>query len=133
MKWKYSCPKCTAILNPGPNIILLGRHQGRETLLAFHPEPGNYEVSIPDNANINEGELWEFFCPVCHGKMTFAGDEHLAALDMTDGEGTWHKVVFSAIAGEQATFVITQEPEGKVYKHGVDLTKYEQCLWHKYL
>lgn len=134
MEWKYSCPLCTAILNPGPNIILLGRQQGREALLAFHPEPGNYEVAIPYNLTIKAREVWEFFCPVCHESLTAADESNLSALDMTDGEGHWHKVVFSRVAGEHATFVITKGPDDvKVKKHGVDLTRYDHCIWRKYI
>jgi len=133
MKWKYSCPKCTAILNPGPNIILLSCHEGREVLLAFHPEPGNYEVAIPYNVTIKKGERWQFLCPVCHSSLDFPDDENMAMLDMTDGADRWHKVIFSRVAGEQATFIITQSPEQAVVtRHGIDLSKYERCLWHKY-
>ena len=133
MDWKYNCPKCTAILNPDKQIILLGRHKGRDILLALHPEPGNYEVTIPYNAEINEGEFWEFFCPVCHETTTLAEEPSLATLDMTDGKGEWHQVVFSRIAGEHATFIITKGPEKLIVeKLGSDLAKYEHCLWHKY-
>jgi hypothetical protein len=133
MEWIYSCPKCTAILNPGPSIILLGRHEGREALLAFHPEPGNYEVGVPHNVIIRKGELWDFFCPVCHDSISVSGKNKLAGLEMTDGNDNWYKVIFSRIAGEYATFVITRGPELKVKKLGVDFTKYENCLWKKYL
>ena len=132
MDWKYSCPKCTAILNPGPNIILLGRYEGYDVLLAFHPEPGNYEVNVPYNVTIEEGEVWNFFCPVCHENLALTMVEPLGALDMTDGRGRWHTVVFSRVAGEKATFVISRDAE-EVEKHGVDLSKYEHCLWKKYL
>ncbi|MBU0756255.1 MAG: hypothetical protein KJ645_14030 [Planctomycetes bacterium] len=133
MEWKYSCPKCTAILNPGKSIILLGHHDGVETLLAFHPEPGNYELGIPYNITINKGETWDFACPVCHGSLNTEDEENLAGLDMTDGYGSWHKVIFSRVAGEQATFVIGRDSEETVEKFGTDLTKYEHYLWHKYI
>jgi len=133
MKWIYSCPKCTAILNPDANIILLGRHEGCDLLLAFHPEPGNYEISLPHSMTINEGELWEFFCPVCHETMSLAGEKALAGLDMTDGQGVWNKVVFSRLAGELATFVISREPEIKVRKHGDDHTRYEHYAWNRFV
>ncbi len=133
MEWKYSCPKCTAILNPGSNIILVGRREGIESLLAFHPEPGNYELKVPHNVAINNGDSWEFFCPVCHADLKTTHEENLAVLDMTDGSGEWYRVLFSRIAGEHATFVIAAGPEIKVEKFGPDLAKYEHCLWHKYL
>ena len=133
MKWIYSCPQCTGILNPDRSIILLGRHEGCDVLLAFHPEPGNYEVSMPHNLTISEGEVWEFSCPVCHESLSLSGEETLAGLDMTDGEGDWHKVIFSRVAGEQATFVISRDPELLVRKHGADLVRYENYLWKKFL
>lgn len=132
MEWIYSCPKCTAILNPGKSIILVGHHEGCDTLLAFHPEPGNYEVSIPYNITINKREVWDFSCPVCHESLSLDDEENLSALDMTDGLGAWHKVIFSRVAGEYATFVIGRGMETNVEKHGMDLTKYEHCLWQKY-
>ncbi len=132
MEWIYSCPKCTAILNPGNSIILVGHHEGCDTLLAFHPEPGNYEVSIPYNITINKREVWEFSCPVCQESLSLDDEETLAALDMTDGLRAWHKVVFSRIAGEYATFVIGRGMESNVERHGMDLTKYEHCLWQKF-
>lgn len=133
MDWMYSCPKCTAILNPGPNIILLGRHEGYDVLLAFHPEPGNYEVNVPHNVTITQGEVWDFLCPVCHANLALPMDESLGALDMTNGRDQWHTVVFSRVAGEHATFVISRDTESQVEKHGVDLSKYDHCLWHKYI
>ena len=133
MEWKYSCPKCTAILNPGQSIILLGHHEGVDTLLAFHPEPGNYALGVPYNVTINGGEVWNFGCPVCHADLNIPDEKDLAALDMTDGLGVWNKVFFSRVAGEQATFVIPREAEDKMQKYGVDLTKYERCLWQKYI
>jgi len=42
-------------------------------------------------------------------------------------------VFFSRVAGEYATFVINKAVEGKIEKHGVDLTKYEHLLWQKYI
>ncbi len=132
MDWIYSCPKCTAIVNPGPNVILLGRREGREVLLAFHPEPGNYEVAVPHNIAIEKGEVWELFCPVCHENLTFAAEDKMVALNMTTGAGDWHKVLFSRVAGEKATFIVTQEPEPRVEAHGADLSQYDHTLWIKY-
>lgn len=132
MEWKYSCPKCTAILNPGRSIVLLGHHEGCDTLLAFHPEPGNYEVAVPYNMSINQHEVWAFSCPVCHQSLDLDDEERLAGLDMTDGMGNWHKVIFSRIAGEQATFIIGKGPEAQVVKHGQDKAKYESGIRRKY-
>ena len=133
MQRKYSCPRCSSLLNPGPRIVLLGRQEGNRILFAFHPEPGNYEVAFPDDALIRKGEVWEFLCPVCHETLNVAGNDPLAALDMTDGAGNWHKVVFSRVFGEQATFVIPKDQKMEVEEYGVNFSKYDRCLWERYL
>lgn len=133
MNPRYSCPRCSAILNPKSYIILLGRRGGQEGLFAFNPEPGNYEVHIPFNVAVNRGEAWDFHCPVCQESLTLSGEINLAALDMMDGAGNWHKVAFSRIAGEQATFVVSQNPDVEVKEYGVNFSKYEHCLWEKYI
>lgn len=133
MNPRYSCPQCSAILNPKSYIILLGRHEGQEGLFVFNPEPGNYEVYIPFNVAVNRGEAWDFHCPVCQENLILSGEVNLAALDMMDGAGNWHKVVFSRIAGEQATFVVSQNPDVEVKEYGVNFSKYEHCLWEKYI
>ena len=131
MVMEYSCPRCAAHLNPGPRIILLGRYKGESGLFAFNPEPGNYETDLPAGIGIHPGEVWDFLCPACHGDLSFPGGRELAALDMKDGVGNWRKVVFSRVAGEQATFVISQNPELEVKEYGVNFSKYENCLWEK--
>jgi len=133
MGMEYGCPRCGAHLNPGPRIILLGRYRGECGLFAFNPEPGNYDTDLPGNISIEPGEIWEFLCPVCHRVLSLAGEKGLAALDMRDGAGNWHKVVFSRVAGEQATFVISQNPELEVKEFGLNFSKYENCLWEKYI
>ena len=132
MGMNYSCPRCSAVLNPKSNIILLGRYEDQEGLFAFNPEPGNYEVDIPSNVSVKDGEVWDFLCPICHESMTLPDERELAALDMLDGAGNWHKVVFSRVAGEHATFVISQNAEVEVKEYGVNFSKYEHCLWEHY-
>jgi hypothetical protein len=133
MELIYSCPNCAAVLNPDQNIILLGRHKKYEFLFAFHPEPGNYALSVPHNAVLNEGDLWEFTCPLCRVSLSVKENANLACLDMTDGVGNLHKVVFSRVAGEHATCVIHWNPEFEVQQYGANIAKYENCLWEKYI
>jgi hypothetical protein len=133
MDFTYTCPHCNAVLNPGENIVLMGRSDNQSMLFAFHPEPGNYEFSIPHKEFIEEGELWDFICPVCHTSLAVSDDDKLAVLDMTDGVGNWHKVFFSRIAGDQATFVISKGKHISVEEYGADLSKYEKKTWHNFI
>ena len=65
--------------------------------------------------------------------LTFAESESLAALNMTDGVDNEYKVVFSRIAGEQATFVITRGEEIEVEEHGANISRYDRSLWNNYI
>lgn len=133
MGTQYHCPKCSAVLNPGKNIILLGRFDEQEALFAFHPEPGNYEFSIPEGMSLKEGDLWDFMCPVCHTQLSLVDKDHFASLDMMDGLGNWHKVVFSCIAGEKVTYVLTQNSERSVEEYGPDLSNYKRKEWSNFI
>jgi len=133
MDLKYSCPDCNAVLNPGANIILMGRHEGLNMLFAFHPEPGIYDFETPHTEYLNAGDLWEFYCPVCQKSLAVPDEENLAVIDMTDGVGNWHKVIFSRIAGEHATYVVTKGKELSVEEYGSDLSNYDQDEWHNFI
>ncbi|MBN2497576.1 MAG: hypothetical protein JXR96_23485 [Deltaproteobacteria bacterium] len=109
MSWTYACPECEAMLNPSDTIVLVaqpaGAEEGRRVLIGFHPEPGNYQISIPPGVVLKRGSRWKFFCPVCHASLVLKENENLAALKMISGSEA-SQVVFSCIAGEQATYVL---------------------------
>ena len=133
MEKRYSCPECGVVLNPGQKIILLGHRNGVDLLFAFHPEPGNYEMDLPPGAVVREGEVWEFVCPVCHESLSLTGEQNLAALDMTDGAGNPHKVIFSRVAGKHQTFVLTQGQRIEVEEFGVNFAKEEDVVWENFI
>ncbi len=125
MSWSYSCPWCGAMLNPDKTIILTAARGGERVLIGFHPEPGNYELFLPPNVSLTEGEHWDFFCPVCRENLVTGELEELCELRMmSDTEE--RQVFFSRIAGEQATIVVAKtEATPKVIKqHGEHATRY---------
>ncbi len=107
MSWRYSCPKCEASLNPKDLIILVGDPSGagRRLLVGFHPQPGNYELHLPPGTELEPGAAWNFCCPVCHENLTSKDDDKLCAIDL-DEDGARRQILFSRVAGEQATFVV---------------------------
>ena len=108
MKWTYACPACGAMLNPDQSIILVGVQDDRRTLMAFHPEPGNYELHVPPHSAIVPGSRWDFLCPVCQKSLATTENENLCALDLIEG-ATRRRVLFSRVAGEHATLVVADE------------------------
>ncbi len=108
MRWTYSCPKCQAMLNPDDTIILVASRDDTRHLIAFHPEPGNYEIHIPPGAEMKEGTKWDFLCPVCQADLRTEKDSNLCSVCLQDG-ATHSKVLFSRVAGEQMTFVAADD------------------------
>jgi len=108
MHWTYACPACGAFLNPGESVILVGVQDDRRTLMAFNPEPGNYEIHVPPHTHVLPGTRWEFLCPVCQKNLAMAENENLCALDLIEGEAR-RRVLFSRVAGEHATLVVADK------------------------
>lgn len=128
MSWSYNCPKCKAILSPDSSIILCGSSGGSRILIGFHPEPGNYEAYLPPDTSVEEGELWDFFCPVC-GENLISENENLCALDQTKGDRK-RQVLFSRVAGEKVTFVMSSDNQVE-QQHGDDADNYLNLLMKK--
>jgi hypothetical protein len=131
MSWSYSCPHCRGMLNPHETIILIGEHAGRRVLVGFHPEPGNYLVHLPPGVEAEQGSRWSFFCPVCHHDLASDLAADLCAIDLRTADDS-HRVFFSCIAGDHATFVVSAE--GLKESHGAHADKYQASLPHlKYI
>ena len=131
MRWTYSCPHCREVLNPDETVMLVAELEGRRFLTGLHPEPGNYHMHLPPNVDMPAGTRWEFSCPVCREPLTTELSQDLCALDMHMA-GDSHRVYFSRVAGEQATFVVTAE--GLLKDYGIHTDQYLEHLVHlKYM
>ncbi len=131
MRWTYSCPHCQAMLNPNETVILLAKMQDRDVLVGLHPQPGNYQVYLPPEVEMAAGTQWSFSCPVCRRELTTELSENLCALDMRTGRHA-HRMYFSRVAGERATFMVTAE--GLLKDFGVHADQYLEHLVHlKYM
>ena len=128
MHWTYSCPKCRGKLNPEQNVILVAEHAGKKVLMGLHPEPGVYTVHSPPEIDVSPGSRWQLTCPLCQADLRSDLSEDLAQLDMTCG-GDPHRVYFSRIVGEQATFVVSAE--GLLHDHGIHTDQYVEDLLHQ--
>jgi len=125
MSWNYGCPKCKAMLNPHNTIILTARHGEKSVLIGIHPDPGNYEFFLPPDVFVQPGSKWDFLCPVCHAELSTEDNENLCVIEMWKDEQV-HKIFFSSIAGEQATFVVKENVLEQ--KHGKDSDVYLHSL-----
>lgn len=131
MKWSYACPHCNVMLNPAETIVLLAEHDGERLLVGFHPQPGNYRMYLPPGWDAPAGERWDLFCPSCHESLTSELSDDLCAIDTRFGSDT-HRVYFSRVVCEQATFVVSAE--GLLQDHGIHTDRYlEQMIHKKYM
>lgn len=125
---KYVCPECTCALNPNKGIVLVGHHKKSRGLFVFDPAPGNYNYEVDSFLTVEPGQVWEFQCPICHVNLTTHFSAKLAHMKMIE-DGIEHLIVFSKVANEHATFVLTKE---KVEIFGVDHDNYLELSIQKY-
>lgn len=121
MKRTYQCPHCRAILNPSTKIILRAQLDDRAGLFLFSPQPGNYDVIIPDGFQLREKDRVTFSCPVCTKDLTSHKDETLAEISFSSSSGSTGTVAFSRLFGHHSTYFITAEDVRSYGEHAVPL------------
>jgi hypothetical protein len=121
MKRTYSCPECSAVLNPNVKVILRASKGKRQALLLLSPRPGNYQVLGAEALGIARGDRVSFSCPVCHADLASAANRNLVELRFADEGGATGRVDFSRVFGEHATYVVTRE---QVRSYGEDAAAY---------
>ena len=109
MKHSYSCPNCTATLNPNIKIVLTSVCSGHRGLLLLSPQPGNYEVIFSEELKFANGAAVDLYCPVCAESLQSKIDPKLARIDFRTEEGEEGHVCFSRTVGEHATWFITSD------------------------
>lgn len=126
MSRTYRCTWCGSALTLGSDlVVLLASNGGASMLMGFSTEPGNYELHLPPDARIDPGSIWDFNCPVCRASLRHAQHENLAELAL-DEEGQRKRLLFSRVAGEHATYVITESDQA--ISHGEHKETYDDTV-----
>ncbi len=108
MNYSYLCPKCKGQLEVGGNIIFsVKTEKGNQGLILLKPEIGDYTVITNPTFKFKKGESVEFFCPVCHQKLSSEINGNLIEILMIDENKKEHRIIFSKIAGEKSSYKIT--------------------------
>jgi len=116
MKNDFLCPHCRSFLNINEDVILLiKKPQWEGGLIMFSPELGNYTFKNHSSFRIDEGEHFEFLCPVCHLSLTSNIDENLAGVIMRDENHEESQILFSRAKGEQSTYQILKDHSVRTY------------------
>lgn len=110
MKLDYMCPKCKGHLRTGDQIILTVKKKGWSGgLILMHPELGNYTFDNHPSFKFEEGEHFDFYCPICMAKLSSKKHENLCMILMRDENNQIFEVLFSRIKGEKSTYQIIGE------------------------
>ena len=112
LKVNYLCPSCRSYLRVWNNIIFTVKYQSglKRGILLLNPELGNYDLIHHSSLKIEEGDMVEFLCPVCHANLTAVEiNKNLAHVLMIDENNKEFSVFFSKICGEHSTFKIKED------------------------
>ncbi|PIP54342.1 MAG: hypothetical protein COX07_05855 [Bacteroidetes bacterium CG23_combo_of_CG06-09_8_20_14_all_32_9] len=127
MSENYICPKCNGLLNVGNNIIFAIRKKNNEYGIIFlSAKVNDYLVIKNPELILREGELYDFFCPMCHANLkTDTIHDNLAQVIKTNKKNEKQYIIFSRIYGEKCTFLI----KDKIMKSfGEDAPRYLRYL-----
>ena len=109
MKRTYFCPHCEGNLNPNVKIVLRAAVGGQTGLFLFSPQPGNYDVIIPEGFRLKKKDIVAFSCPICNADLTSPRDKDLASIRFASTFGAEGTVAFAREYGRHATYFITRE------------------------
>ena len=110
MKKQFICPRCKGYLDVGQHIVLSAKKDnGDAGIILFSPEIGNYTTETNPDFHLQAGEKCEFFCPICHQKLSADIHDNLSRIIMVDENKQEYEILFSKIAGEQSTYKIVGE------------------------
>ncbi len=106
----YLCPKCKGHLNAGGFVIFSTKNnRKKQGLILLSPKVGSYTVKHHDSYRFEDGEMIEFFCPICSEDLKAKENEKNVEILMVDENNTEYRVLFSRIAGEQSTYLLSKD------------------------
>ncbi|MBI5218815.1 MAG: hypothetical protein HY958_07790 [Bacteroidia bacterium] len=107
----YLCPKCRSVLNIENNIIFTVKTKDNQRgLILLSVKLGDYSVKNQDNLTIEKGDKVQFFCPICRENLSASDiNENLARVIMQDDEENEYQILFSIVAGEYCTYMVSED------------------------
>ncbi|MFH1320216.1 MAG: hypothetical protein ABII90_06120 [Bacteroidota bacterium] len=122
----YLCPKCKGHLNVGSSIIFsTSNKRQKKGLILLNPTIGDYTYEHHDNYIFEEGEMIEFFCPICQAELKSAKNHNFASIIMIDHGNIEYEILFSRKAGEKSTYVLSNE---ELETFGDDAKDYDEVF-----
>ncbi len=105
METVFKCPNCNSLLNIGEKIVLSAETKKSERgIYMFNSELGNYDAKKSGVTEVTDGDIIDFFCPLCFENLESDVHKNLANIVMIDDDKKKFKILFSKIVGEKATY-----------------------------
>ncbi len=128
MKVTYICPHCRGAINAGNNIILSAKTKSKDVgLILLHEEIGNYTSELSSSLSIDEGEVVDLFCPICHESLNIPVKDSLAKYIKVDDNLKECFIIISRKYGERITFKVNENKHIETY--GEKLSRYIDPEW----
>jgi len=128
MKTTYLCPLCRGSINAGNNIILSAKTStNKKGLILLHEEIGNYTSEISSSLSVEEGEVVDIFCPVCHESLNIPIKDALARYLKIDENLKECHIIISRKYGEKITFTVDENKHVETY--GEKLSRFIDPDW----
>ena len=128
MKTTYLCPHCRGAINAGNNIILSAKTKSKKVgLILLHEEIGNYSSKHSSSLNIEEGEVADLFCPICHESLNIPVKDSLAKYIRIDEDLKESFIIISRKYGEKITFKV--DDKNQVESYGEKLSRFIDPEW----
>jgi hypothetical protein len=128
MEVTYLCPHCRGAINAGNNIILSAKTKDcRVGLVLLHEEIGNYTAELSSTLTVEQGEVVDFFCPVCHACLNVMKGDDLAKYIRIEDGITESYIIISRKYGEQITFKVDKNK--KIESYGEKISRFIDPEW----
>jgi len=128
MKTTYLCPHCRGAINAGNNIILSAKTNSNQTgLILLHKDIGNYSSDLSSSITVEDGEIVDLFCPICHESLNIPIKDALAKYIRIDENLKESFIIISRKYGERITFKIDENKQ--VESYGEKLSRFIDPEW----
>jgi len=128
MKVTYLCPHCRGAINAGNNIILSAKtSKNKVGLILLHEEIGNYTSVLSSSLTVEEGEVVDLFCPICHESLNIPKNDSLAKYIRIDNGIKESYIIISRKYGEKITFKVDENKH--VESYGEKLRRFIDPEW----
>ena len=122
----YLCPFCKGHLNVGNKVVFSSKNSRKKKgLILLSPEIGGYSYEHHPNYEFKKGETVQFNCPVCQHDLSSDKNPKFASVLMIDHNDMQYDVLFSRVAGEQSTYVVSND---QIEEFGNDALRFDDMF-----